>query len=42
MTNKEKQIRAEWIKFKSTHSKQQGRIYLEKDKIDSVLSKIFG
>lgn len=40
MTNNEKQIRNKWIEFKRKNNKQE-KIFISKDEINKVLSKIF-
>lgn len=40
MTNKEKQIRREWLEFRNKNRKQE-RIFLKKEDINSVFSKMF-
>jgi len=42
MTNKEKQIRNEWMEFKRKHSNNENKITITKENIDSIFSKIFG
>lgn len=40
MTNNEKQIRNKWMEFKRKNNKQE-KIFISKDEINKVLSKIF-
>jgi len=40
MTNKEKEIRREWAEFKAKNHKQE-KIFVSKENIDKVFSKIF-
>lgn len=41
MTNKEKEIRRKWAEFKNKNRKQE-KIFVSKENINQVFSKIFG
>lgn len=42
MTNHEKKIRSDWFEFRRKQNKQNTKIELSNDQINSVLSKMFG